>query len=147
MLMLGLRQQGRNKTHRPDSIRKGMLTVANKSGDLDCYVDHWDHAEHVGPEAIQPVLEALSSAMKGLLPSAFSALACELQVAQVHERCYSVYAKKLTSLDLIANNVGASSHYDSPAHYDFNDVGWTTAVALKCCTHVALMHTCGICDA
>ena len=137
MLMLGLRQQGRNMGTRPDAgIRKGKLKVANRSGDLDCYVVHFDQAGRLGPDAMQPVMEAMSTAMKGMLPTAFSTLASELRAACVHERCYSEIAKKLTSCDLIANNVGASSHYESPAHYDSNDIGWTVAVAIKCCTHV-----------
>jgi hypothetical protein len=136
MLMLGLRHQGRNMGSRPDRTRKGKLIVANGSGDLDCYVTHFDHAGCIGPDAMQPVMEALSTAMKGMLPTAFSTLGSELRAARVLDRCYSEDAKKLTSHDLVANNVGASSHYESPAHYDSNDIGWTVAVAIKCCTHV-----------
>jgi hypothetical protein len=125
MLMLGIREQGRNKTNRPDKSRKGRLNVANKSGDLDCYVAHFDQPERVGPEAVHPIWEALSTAMKGMLPSAFSTLERELRAARVHDRCYSSTALRLTSTDLIVNNVGVSSHYESPAHYDANDIGWT----------------------
>ena len=134
--MLGLRHQGRNMGSRPDRKRKGKLKVANGSGDLDCYVTHFDHTGCIGPDAMQPVMEALSTAMKGMLPTAFSTLGSELRAARVLDRCYSEDAKKLTSHDLVANNVGASSHYESPAHYDSNDIGWTVAVAIKCCTHV-----------
>lgn len=130
MQMLGVRQQGYNVGTRPDKSRRWMK-VANKAGDLDGYVVHWDE-ENCKPKTVQPVWEALAASMRSLLPSACAALSKALEDSGVRKRLYSEEASQLTSVDLTVNNVGASSAYQSPAHVDKNDRGWTLAFACKC---------------
>ena len=70
--------------------------------------------------------------MHRLLPGACADLVARLEDAQVRERFITTSASATCSDDLIVNNVGVSSRYQSPEHVDTNDVlGWTFAV--KCC--------------
>jgi len=56
-----------------------------------------------------------------------------LAAAQVRERFITREACETCSDDLLVNNVGVSSRYQSPEHGDKNDVGWTYAFSGKCC--------------
>ena len=70
--------------------------------------------------------------MRALLPSAMDVLEKSLAAARVPERLYTTQARKMISDDLIVHNVGVSSAYQSPPHFDVGDVGWTFAFACKC---------------
>ena len=49
---------------------------------------------------------------------------------RVRERLYTgTMASGVISDDLVVNNVGVSSEYQSPPHFDVADVGWTAAFA------------------
>ena len=66
------------------------------------------------------------------MPSAMNELRIALATANVRERLYTTLAGGVVSDDLIVNNVGVSSEYQSPPHFDVGDVGWTCAFAVKC---------------
>ena len=132
MLMLGVRNQGYNTGARPDASRKG-LAVANPRGDLCGYVAHWDLPQlRQNQSAVRGAWEAIAARMRALLPGAFGRLSRHLEAARVRDRLYCQDAKQLMSGDGIVNNVGVSAAYQSPAHRDANDVGWTVALAVKC---------------
>ena len=137
MLMLGIRDQVYGNP-RPDASKQRQkevsLTVANRSGDLDGYVAHWDEPElRAGAAEVRATWEAISARLNALLPRAFGHLSQALAAARVRERLYCADASNLLSEDGIVNNVGASAAYQSPAHADANDVSWTAAVSVKCC--------------
>ena len=137
MLMLGIRDQVYGNP-RPDASKQRQkevsLTVANRSGDLDGYVAHWDEPElRAGAAEVRATWEAISARLNALLPRAFGHLSQALAAARVRERLYCADASNLLSEDGIVNNVGASAAYQSPAHADPNDVSWTAAVSVKCC--------------
>ena len=70
--------------------------------------------------------------MHAVLPAACGGMVGELAAARVRERLYTAAAQEVVSDDLLVNNVGVSSSYQSPPHLDKNDVGWTFAFAVKC---------------
>ena len=70
--------------------------------------------------------------MHTVLPAACSGMVSELKAARVRERLYTAAAHDVVSDDVLVNNVGVSSAYQSPPHLDKNDVGWTFAFAVKC---------------
>ena len=131
MEMLGIHNRLRNAFQPPDKARADFV-VANKGGDLDAYVIHFDDLERFGGAALKPIWEGLSERMKALLPSSMESLSQALQDAGVRERLYSQAANECVSTDLLVNNVGVSSAYQSPPHFDVGDIGWTFAFACKC---------------
>ena len=131
MEMLGIRSQGRNTTRRPNKLRKGHC-VRNRAGDLDAYIVQYDHPERFASSDTRLLWDAISARMHILLPSATKQLVSQLDGSAVRERLYSAGAIATTSHDLAVNNIGVSSAYQSPAHVDKSDVGWTFAFACKC---------------
>ena len=131
MEMLGIHNRLRNAFQPPDKARADFV-VANKGGDLDAYVIHFDDLERFGGAALKPIWEGLSERMKALLPSSMESLSQALRDAGVRERLYSQAANECVSTDLLVNNVGVSSAYQSPPHFDVGDIGWTFAFACKC---------------
>ena len=134
MLMLGIRHQSFNMGNRPDKGKQGRvwLSVKNYIGDLDAYVAHWDHRHACSSAHLQPVWNAMAARMRAHLPQFCSKLEAALRAADVEKRLYCEQSGGMISDDLIVNNVGASSYYQSPSHVDQNDRGWTFAVAVKC---------------
>ena len=131
MLMLGLHQWRRNLHQPPDRRRK--LSVASKGGDIDAYVIHYDEPVRLAPSKVKKVFNSISDRMRALMPNMCAVLEQVLVECQVKERCYTHNALDHVSDDLLVHNVGASSAYQSPAHVDAGDVGWTFAWACKCC--------------
>ena len=132
MVMLGVRAQGRN-THRQPQASRPWLGVNNAEGDLDCYVVQHDEPHRFKTSGIKAIWNALGGCMHSLLPGACANLVARLEDAQVRERLITTSAAETCSHDLVVNNVGVSSRYQSPEHVDTNDVGWTFAFAVKCC--------------
>ena len=132
MVMLGVRNQGRNK-HKLPHLTRPWLGVNNAGGDLDCYTVQHDAPDLFKTSEVAHIWNALSARMHGLLPRASTDLAARLEAAGVRERMITTPACQTCSDDLIVNNVGVSSRYQSPEHLDKNDVGWTFAFAIKCC--------------
>ena len=132
MVMLGVRAQGRN-AHRLPHASRPWVGVNNSEGDLDCYVVQHDQPGRFKTSGLKHVWNALGRRMHRLLPGACADLVARLEDAQVRERFITTSASATCSDDLIVNNVGVSSRYQSPEHVDTNDVGWTFAFAVKCC--------------
>ena len=127
MEMLGIHDRRRN-LHQPCDRRRPGVAVVHPEGDLDAYVVHLDHPEQFGSDAVKPIFNAISARLHALLPSASSRLAAALEHERVRERLYTgTTASGFISDDLIVNNVGVSSEYQSPPHFDVGDVGWTAA--------------------
>ena len=102
----------------------------DSDGDLDAYVVHFDHPKQFGSHVVKPIFNAISARLHALLPSATSRLADALEHERVRERLYTgTMASGVISDDLVVNNVGVSSEYQSPPHFDVADVGWTAAFA------------------
>lgn len=133
MEMLGLHDRRRNTFQPPDKTRPpSVVKVANKRADLDAYVVHMDSPAQFGGAALKPTWESISARMRDLMPSSMDKLKEALEKAHVRERLYTTLAGGVVSDDLIVNNVGVSSEYQSPPHFDVGDVGWTCAFAVKC---------------
>ena len=126
MEMLGIHDRRRN-SHKPPDLRRPSTPVAHPKGDLDAYVVHLDYSERFGSNVVKPIFNAISTRLHALLPSATSRLAAALEHERVRERLYSSMASGVISDDLVVNNVGVSSEYQSPPHFDIADVGWTAA--------------------
>ena len=127
MEMLGVHDRRRN-LHQPSDRLRPAIPVAHPEGDLDAYVVHFDHPEKFGSGVVKPIFNAISARLHALLPSATSRLAAALEHARVRERLYTgTMACGVISDDLVVNNVGVSSEYQSPPHFDIADVGWTAA--------------------
>ena len=131
MVMVGLRDGRRNK-HQPPEKRRKTLHVQNRDSWLDAYVCQHDYPSILGPDLLQPMFNALSARMRCNMPAACERLQHALDVARVRERLRTREAQRMCSDDLLVNNVGISSAYQSPAHVDQNDMGWTFAFAVKC---------------
>ena len=144
MQMLGVREQGRNVDTRPDGSRPEH-EVANPTGDLDCYVVHFDHAWRFGGPQVKPLFNHLAERVHAILPTASAALVEALNAAKVRERLYSKAAEDTMSDDLLISNVGMSAAYQNPPHKDRNDAGWTPAFSLKC-SYPCCASLCGECD-
>jgi hypothetical protein len=132
MVMLGVRQQGRNKSNLPQHTRP-WLGTNNPMGDLDAYVVQYDEPQLFRTERLRGLYNALASRMHAHMPRACAATVEHLAAAQVRERFITREACETCSDDLLVNNVGVSSRYQSPEHCDKNDVGWTYAFSVKCC--------------
>ena len=133
MEMLGVHDRRRNTFQPPDKTRSpSVVQVANRNGDLDAYVVHMDNPAQFGAAALKPIWESISARMRDLMPAAMNELKEALEKANVRERLYTTLAGGVVSDDLIVNNVGVSSEYQSPPHFDVRDVGWTCALAVKC---------------
>ena len=132
MLMLGIRHQGRNVKSRPNTGGQRQLEVANKQGDLDGYVVHWDDPDFAPGKELITLFNAISKRMRAALPTACQVALKALEAAKVRERLYCKAANGVMSDDMLTNNVGMSAAYQSPAHVDKNDMGWTAAMAVKC---------------
>ena len=126
MEMLGIHDRRRN-SHKPPDLRRPGMTLAHREGDLDAYVVHSDHPERFGSNVVKPIFNAISARLHALLPSATSRLAAALEHERVRERLYTTMASGVISDDLVVNNVGVSSEYQSPPHFDVADMGWTAA--------------------
>lgn len=127
MEMLGIHDRRRN-LHQPSDRRRPGMPVAHSEGDLDAYVVHFDHPDKFGGNVVKPIFNAISARLHTLLPSATSKLAAALEHERVRERLYTgMMASGVISDDLVVNNVGVSSEYQSPPHFDIADVGWTAA--------------------
>lgn len=127
MEMLGIHDRRRN-LHQPSDRRRADVPVAHPEGDLDAYVVHFDHPEQFGGDVVKPIFNAISARLHALLPSSTSRLAAALEHNCVRERLYTgTMASGVISDDLVVNNVGVSSEYQSPPHFDVSDVGWTAA--------------------
>lgn len=120
MEMLGIHSRGRNEHVPPERARPGLL-VANKKGDLDAYVVHLDHPAEFANHAAKGLWNALSRRMHAVLPAACGGMVGELAAARVRERLYTAAAQDVVSDDLLVNNVGVSSSYQSPPHLDKNN--------------------------
>jgi hypothetical protein len=155
MLMMGTRAQGRAKLATVSSRylsrrylqvksssrsntaitkgakTKGSKTKGGKKNLVDGYVVHWDECADLD---VKPHWNAVAQAMRRLLPRAFDQLSVELQDRSLLDRLHCTRSEHLISDDVIVNNVGASSAYQSPSHLDANDVGWTVALPIKCPT-------------
>ena len=131
MVMLGVRSQGRNMKSRPTRSRP-WLCVGNSKGDLDAYVASFDDERLCGTH-VGKVWEDLATRMRILLPRACAELSRCVSDSCVRERLFSQAAQDLLTADGVVLNVGVSSAYQSPAHVDRNDTGWTFAFACKCC--------------
>jgi len=133
MEMLGVHDRRRNTFQPPDKTRSpSVVKVANRKADLDAYVVHMDSPAQFGGAALKPTWESISARMRDLMPSSMDKLKEALEKAHVRERLYTTLAGGVVSDDLIVNNVGVSSEYQSPPHFDVGDVGWTCAFAVKC---------------
>ena len=133
MEMCGVRVQGRNVRRPAERKRSRGHSVVNANGDLDVYVVHLDKALQFGARGeLKPILNAMSEKMSKMLPTHFSSLRTMLIDHNMPERLRSTAARNVISDDLIVNNYGPSSSYQSPAHTDPNDLGFTTAFAVKC---------------
>ena len=153
MLMMGMREQGRaalatvKRRHlqvrcSKTAITKAKRTKGGKKTLVDGYVEHWAkkklvdgyvvHWDELADLDVKPHWNAAAQAMRRLLPRAFGQLSVELQDRSLLERLHCTRSERLISDDLIVNNVGASSAYQSPSHLDANDVGWTVALPIKC---------------
>jgi hypothetical protein len=91
-----------------------------------------DSPAQFGGAALKPTWESISARLRDLMPSAMGELQEALEKACVRERLYTTLAGGVVSDDLLVNNVGVSSGYQSPPHFDVGDVGWTGAFAVKC---------------
>ena len=132
MEMLGIHNWQRNAFQPPDRLRPELRSkIANPYGDLDAYVVHFDDERFRG-EQMRKILDALSERMHAALPRTCLYMVDALQQAGVRERLYTTVAGGVVSGDLLVNNVGVSAAYQSPPHFDLNDVGWTFAFACKC---------------
>ena len=142
MLMMGTRAQGRaqlatvGRRYLESAITKGAKTKGSKTKGgkknlVDGYVVHWDECADLD---VKLHWNAVAEAMRRLLPRAFDQLSVELQDRSLLDRLHCTRSESLISDDLIVNNVGASSAYQSPSHLDANDVGWTVALPIKCPT-------------
>ena len=81
---------------------------------------------------LKPIWNAISERMHALMPAAMGELAKQLAERGVRDNLRTTVGAEVVSDDLIVNNVGVSSEYQSPPHFDVKDVGWTFAFALKC---------------
>ena len=70
--------------------------------------------------------------MRAMLPRSCEATRAALEVAELRDRLFSTLASGVISDDLLVNNVGVSAAYQSPPHFDVNDIGWTFAFSAKC---------------
>jgi hypothetical protein len=66
------------------------------------------------------------------VPLRFRWHCCVLENARVCERVVTESSMQFVSSDLLVNNYGVSAAYQSPAHVDPSDVGFTFAFAVKC---------------
>lgn len=106
--------------------------MANRRGDLDAYAVHFRNPMEFGGGRLKWLWNCLSKRMRKMLPAACAGMAEALSRARVHDRLYSKKAWEVVSDDLLVCNVGVSSAYQSPAHKDPRDTGWTFAFAVKC---------------
>ena len=106
--------------------------MANRRGDLDAYAVHFRNQKEFGGGRLKWLWNCLSKRMRKMLPAACAGMAGALSRAGVHDRLYSKKAREVVSDDLLVCNVGVSSAYQSPAHKDTRDTGWTFAFAVKC---------------
>ena len=116
------------------------IALARNLVDLCAYVAHWDVPQLCGENwsVVHAVWETIAVRMRELLPGTFKHLSRSLEAAHIRDRLYCQDAAQLISSDGIVNNVGVSAAYQSPAHRDANDVGWTAALSVKCsdlCNH------------
>ena len=118
---------GRNEKKRP------RLEVNNAKGRLDAYVVQYDQPERFRTPEVKRVWNALAKRMHALMPGACARVVELLERSGVRERLISADACQTCSDDLLVNNVGVSSRYQSPAHCDKKDLGWTYAFSVKCC--------------
>ena len=132
MEMLGIHDWRRNKHQPPDMKLDRALQVANPTAALDAYVVHMDSPAQFGGAVLKPIWNAISERMHALMPAAMGELAKQLAERGVRDNLRTTVGAEVVSDDLIVNNVGVSSEYQSPPHFDVNDVGWTCAFALKC---------------
>ena len=132
MVMLGIRQQGRNSNKLPHRTRPH-LEVNNPHGDIDAYVVQHDEPSLFEPVKLKGLWNALATRLHSLMPDACASMVEQLEQSGVRGRLITADACQTCSDDLLVNNVGVSSRYQSPKHCDKNDVGWTYAFAVKCC--------------
>ena len=76
---------------------------------------------------------ALAARMHSLMPETSAGMVEQLDQSGVRELLITADACETCSDDLLTNNVGVSSRYQSPNHRDKNDIGWTYAFSVKCC--------------
>ena len=88
--------------------------------------------EHMHPSAVRPVFDDIAHRMAELMPHMCARLKRAMVECRVRERCRTSVGPAVCSEDLLVCNVGASAAYQSPEHLDAADVGWTTAMAVKC---------------
>jgi hypothetical protein len=130
MVMGGLRSQTRNR-RRPAAKRRKWLKTAVPDGDLDAYVEQFDDVRFAHDDLLA-VLNGMSACMHKLLPQHSSNMCEMLEKARVCERVVTESSMQFVSSDLLVNNYGVSAAYQSPAHVDPSDVGFTFAFAVKC---------------
>ena len=148
MEMLLLHARGRNGNKPLRALRIGTKAhkgfkgkIANRKGDLEAYAVHFGpHSERFSPQKLRDFLNHLSDKMHALLPSACNAMVSALKAANIRERCCSQLARSLTSHDFLVNNIGVSAAYQSPPHFDGNDIGWTFAFASKCSSRMKCQY-------
>ena len=132
MVMLGIRKQGRNEHQLPQDSRPH-LVLNNPHGDIDAYVVQHDEPGLFKTVELKGLWNALAARLHSLMPEACASMVEQLEQSGVRERLITADACQTCSDDLLVNNVGVSSRYQSPNHCDKNDVGWTAAFSVKCC--------------
>ena len=108
------------------------VKVANRRGDLDAYAVHFRNKQEFGGGKLKWLWNCISKRMREMLPAACAGMAAEMSRARVQDRLYSEIARDVVSDDLLVCNIGVSSAYQSPAHMDPRDTGWTFAFSVKC---------------
>ena len=131
MEMIGIHNRMRNAHAPPNKNKKRKLDVINSKGDLDAYVIHYDH-DAFASDTIQKTFDALSTCIRKAMPRMWDRLGEVVKECGVKDRMLTSNASEFVSHDMRVLNVGVSAAYQSPAHCDRSDVGWTIAASCKC---------------
>ena len=130
MEMGGIHHRSYNITKRPKRRQ-----IANRNGDLDMYAVHENHPTKFTGSTVHGILNDIASRIRALLPTASAACISAMATAKLQSRLYTQMDNTVMSDDLLVHNWGVSAAYHSPPHKDKKDIGWTFALACKCCTH------------